>query len=132
MPNHIHVIFYLPEKAGIVNQIVANGKRFMAYEIVSRLKAKNRNKILRRLKDGVSKSEFRSGKIHKVFNTSFDAKICEAREFVEQKLNYVHHNPVSGKWSIVDDWSKYPHSSAAYYEYGIQCKTPVTHYLDYF
>jgi hypothetical protein len=57
-------------------------------------------------------------KIHQVFRLSFDARICANEKMVEQKLDYIHHNPVRGKWNLVDDFVKYPHSSAAFYELG--------------
>lgn len=39
-----------------------------------------------------------------------------SRPFLEQKLNYIHRNPVQGKWRLVDDFADYEHSSASYYE----------------
>jgi hypothetical protein len=33
MPNHLHVIVYFPEQNFNLNTILANGKRFMAYQI---------------------------------------------------------------------------------------------------
>ena len=36
-----------------------------------------------------------------------------------QKFNYIHHNPVSGKWNLVSDYTDYEHSSASFYELGI-------------
>ena len=35
-------------------------------------------------------------------------------------LDYIHHNPVNGKWSLVEDYVDYPYSSARYYETGEQ------------
>ena len=37
---------------------------------------------------------------------------------IEQKLEYIHHDPAKGKWKLVDDFTKYPHSSAGFYELG--------------
>lgn len=130
MPNHLHVMLYLPKSSVVINKIIGNGKRFMAYEMVSRLKISKKEKILSRLRDGVSPADSKSGKIHKVFNTSFDAKICYTREFAEQKLNYIHHNPVSGKWNFVGDFSTYKHSSASFYELNKNMDIPITHYMD--
>jgi hypothetical protein len=31
----------------------------------------------------------------------------------------LHHNPVSGKWNLVNDYTDYEHSSASFYETGI-------------
>jgi hypothetical protein len=54
--------------------------------------------------------------IHQVLNPSFDARKCYDLKMIEQKLEYIHHNPVRGKWSLVEDFTKYPHSSDAFYE----------------
>jgi len=50
----------------------------------------------------------------------------------EQKLNYIHENPVSGKWKLVDDYVSYDHSSAGFYELGETTNYPVKHYNYYY
>ena len=37
---------------------------------------------------------------------------------INRVLDYIHHNPVSGKWRLAEDFTKYPHSSAGFYECG--------------
>jgi hypothetical protein len=32
------------------------------------------------------------------------------------ELNYIHYNPVTGKWNIATDFVSYEHSSASFYE----------------
>ena len=50
---------------------------------------------------------------------------------VEQKLDYIHHNPVKGKWALVEDFALYPHSSAGFYELGEHDNmAPLVHYKD--
>lgn len=34
----------------------------------------------------------------------------------QQKLNYMHLNPVRGNYRLVNDWRDYEHSSANFYE----------------
>jgi len=70
------------------------------------------------------------GKLHQVFIDSFDAKEIISEKMLLQKLDYMHHNPVSGKWHLVDDFVEYPHSSARFYETGVQGIYAVTHYED--
>jgi hypothetical protein len=41
---------------------------------------------------------------------------CYGEKMIEQKLDYIHHNPVSGKWCLVNDFCDYPHPSASFYE----------------
>lgn len=120
MPNHIHVLLYFPEMNKSLNTIIGNAKRFMAYAIVKKLEEKKDFELLQEMYDSVKKSERKKMQRHKVFEESFDAKECYSNEFVYQKLEYMHKNPVSKKWRLVNDFTDYPHSSAAFYERGIQ------------
>jgi hypothetical protein len=86
--------------------------------------------LLTALHHGVSKSDRRKGKIHQVFAPSFDARVCFSENMTQQKLEYIHFNPVRGKWNLAEDYTKYKHSSASYYELGVTGKVEVTHYND--
>ncbi|MFL5789698.1 MAG: hypothetical protein ACJ748_16675, partial [Flavisolibacter sp.] len=94
MPNHVHVLLYFKEMPKSLNIIISNAKRFMAYEIIKRLEQKKENKLLDFLHEGVGKREKKKGQIHKVFEESFDAKVCYSDKLIFQKLLYIHHNPV--------------------------------------
>ena len=100
MPNHVHCILFFPTEKYDLNKIVGNGKRFMAYEIVKRLEAANDSKTLLQLKEGLTDRDAKKGQKHKVFEDSFDAKPIYHRDFLLQKINYIHLNPVrvSGGW----------------------------------
>ena len=100
MPNHVHCILYFPEIEFNLNRILGNGKRFMAYEIINRLEAANDTKTLKILQDALTERERNKKQLHKVFKDSFDAKAIFSEKFLIQKLNYIHHNPVSGKWDL--------------------------------
>lgn len=41
------------------------------------------------------------------------------REVAQQKLRYIHFNPVTGKWKLAKDDLDYYYSSARFYETGI-------------
>ena len=69
------------------------------------------------------------GKKHKVFRQSFDAKECFSIEILEQKLDYIHANPVSGKWNLVDYFTDNKYSSASFYELGVKNEY-ITHYKE--
>jgi REP element-mobilizing transposase RayT len=118
MPNHVHLILYFPKTGFDLNKIMSNGKRFMAYDIIKRLEQERRQDILDYLAEAVSERERKKGQLHKVFTDSFDAKGIYTEKFFNQKLNYIHLNPVRGKWQLVDDYTKYEHSSASFYETG--------------
>ena len=47
MPNHLHAILYFKDENFNLNNIIANAKRFMAYEIIERLKEQNSSSLLK-------------------------------------------------------------------------------------
>ena len=117
MPNHLHFIVFIQNDAkASLNKIIGNLKRFWAYEIVKRLKEQGKAKLLKVLSNGVQSNEKKNGKKHQVFRLSFDARICDSIKLLEQKIEYIHANPVSGKWNLVNDYLAYQHSSAKYYD----------------
>lgn len=117
MPNHVHCLLYFPAPGFDLNKIIANAKRFMAYEIIRRLNAQSAHELFKKLATDVSAHERRKGQLHKVFAESFDAKPVYSEAFFQQKVDYIHHNPVSGKWQLATDFTAYPHSSASFYEH---------------
>ena len=102
----------------------------MAYDIVKGLKQYMKHELLEILSAGVAPRERANGKKHQVFISSFDAKPCFTQKMIEQKLDYIHRNPVSGRWNLVDDYVKYEHSSACFYETGVHKNFVVTHYKE--
>src|SRR6185295_8032464 len=128
MPNHVHFIIATPNKDADLNTLVSNGKRFIAYEIADRLKQAGNDAVLKQLAEAVTASDRKRGKLHQVFEPSFDGRRMYSEDMLIQKINYIHHNCVSGKWNLVDDFVLYPHSSAAFYELGKQGLFELTHY----
>ena len=118
MPNHLHLVIYVDSKINSLNRTIAESKRFLAYEIVKRLTAANNNSLQQILKDGVQQNELAKGKKHQVFRLSFDAKAISEDE-IGNVLDYIHHNPVKGKWNLVDDFTNYNYYSAGFYENGM-------------
>lgn len=104
MPNHLHLIIFLPKESDSINRIIANGKRFMAYEIVKRLEDLKDFELLNRLEGSVQENERIKGKLHNVFQPSFDVKNLVTEKFIVQKLNYIHANPIRGRWNLTNDY----------------------------
>ena len=115
MPNHVHVLIDFAKSAKKINTIIGDGKRFIAYDIISRLEKAGKTGILQQLEKAVSAKDKNNGKKHEVWQESFDWKYCETAEFAYQKLIYMHNNPCTGKWKLAEDVTKYEHSSARYY-----------------
>jgi REP element-mobilizing transposase RayT len=117
MPNHFHGIFFIPHNCKkSINQILSDGKRFLAYEIINKLQILKKTNILEELNKATTLRERHAGKRHRVFKTSSDIKEIYDHEMLIKKLDYIHHNPCKGKWLLVDDFRLYRYSSAAFYE----------------
>lgn len=131
MPNHIHLLVFISEESKGINHVLGEAKRFMAYEIIKRLKSNHNNKLLKILSEGVAQNDKAKGQKYRVFIASFDAKLVLGVKGINSVLDYIHHNPVSGKWSLVDDFVDYEHSSAYFYECGKERKIKVRHFGEY-
>ena len=129
MPSHVHAIIAFSNTGKSINTTVSNGKRFIAYELINRLKEKNRILILNELNNDLNNTEKKAGKLHGVFETSFDWKECRTEKFIQQKLNYIHWNPCKGN-KLVELPEEYIHSSARFYVTGEQGIYPVTSFME--
>ncbi len=131
MPNHLHTLHAFRNTQGqSINRIIGNGKRFMSYEIVRRLEIQNYVEVLTQLRSFVNRTDRRRGKIHEVFEPSFDWKECSSEKFIIQKLEYMHNNPCQHSWKLVTNPWEYMHSSAQFYLLGRPGVYPVTNYMD--
>jgi len=115
MPNHLHALIAFRNTGQSINTIIGNGKRFMAYEIIERLKRTNEEGVLSKLASYVNEADRVKGQRHEVFEPSFDWKECIKPAFITQKLNYIHENPCRGDWNLVANPQDYEHSSARFY-----------------
>jgi REP element-mobilizing transposase RayT len=132
MPDHVHLLLYLTDDKLNLNTIISNAKRFMAYDFIERLKLQGDQATLNTLAAACSEKEKAKGQLHKAFEPSFDAKPVYTIDFLYQKIDYIHHNPLSGKWSLCHEFTEYPHSSAAFYESGqLHDCIQITDYRDY-
>ena len=102
----------------------------MAYEMVNRLEENKETVLLELLAKSVTIREQKKGQLHKVFKSSFDAKPIFSDKFLMQKINYIHNNPVSGKWHLAKDIVSYEHSSASFYGPGITQHFLPAHFRD--
>lgn len=130
MPNHFHLILNFVDESIDLNKLVGNGKRFIAYEIVKRLTQSGMTQLLFQLSNDLSDRQKEKGQKHRVFEESFDAKPIFTDKFLKQKLNYIHANPIRGKWALASDFVSYEHSSASFYELGVTGHFKPVHYKD--
>ena len=130
MPNHVHATIAFRKTKKSINKIIGDGKRFIGYEIINRLQHQDQKDILLQLQNAVNNSDKKKGKLHEVWEDSFDWKECNSSAFIVQKLEYMHSNPVAGKWELAVNAMEYPHSSAKFYICGQQGFYPVLNYRE--
>lgn len=126
MPNHLHLLIWFAPTNKIINRIVGDGKRFLAYELVKRLETTNQTALLQQLAGAVRTSDGLRNKQHELWEPSFDWKHCRTEAFANQKLAYIHSNPCSGKWMLAASPTAYEHSSARFYMTGKHAAYTVT------
>jgi hypothetical protein len=128
MPSHVHAIVAFSNSGKTINSIISNGKRFIAYDLINKLKEQNQNLILQELNSALNNTERKEGKLHNVFEASFDWKECRTEKFIQQKLDYIHYNPCKGN-KLVERPEQYIHSSAKFYIEGEQGIYSVTSFM---
>ena len=128
MPNHVHATIAFRKTNKSINKIIGDGKRFIGYDIIKRLREKYFIDLLQELENAVNITDKKRGKLHEVWEDSFDWKECISDTFILQKLDYMHINPCTGNWMLAKNPFEYEHSSAHFYISGEQGKYPVTNF----
>ena len=109
MPNHVHFIW---------QQNKMNGKetpqgsfiKYTAHEFLKGLKLSGKSK---------SYEVNAANKKHEIWQRDPLSIKIYSRTVAQQKLDYIHFNPVRGKWLLAKDDLAYYYSSARFYETGI-------------
>ncbi|MCP4693795.1 MAG: transposase [Desulfobacterales bacterium] len=111
MPNHIHfIVRFLGERT--LSNLMRDFKKYTAKQIIRRYQTESNTESLKFLKQMASRI---SGRKHKVWEDGFDARDVFSRDFLRQKVDYIHNNPCQSHWKIVERPEAYPWSSARYY-----------------
>ena len=120
MPNHIHIIAHFSEDYPLAD-MMRDFKKFTARQIYRHFHAEGNNKVLSLLqKEGKKvKQEY------KVWEDSYDARDVFSIEFLQQKMDYIHHNPCQTHWKLVETPEEYLWSTAGFYFSGKPCVIPI-------
>ena len=111
MPSHLHAILK-PENHSIGEMIQDFGS-FTAHEILKKLKAQNQKNLLKTFYRNKRDPRHQ----HSIWQ-DIQAKNIYSMEFLRQKMEYIHQNPVAKDWKLVEDRADYVYSSAGYYDHG--------------
>ena len=124
MPNHIHVIWEMLKLNG-KEMPHASFNKATSHLFVRDLKNSG-SPLLNSFK---VKSQERQ---HRIWQRDALAVRMDDIAVVEQKIDYIHLNPLQEKWSLVKYPEDYEWSSANYYENNDQTFDFLTHYKDRF
>ncbi len=124
MPNHIHLIWKMLRENGDELPISSFSK-YTAHQLLQKLKS-NESKVLNRFVVNECDRE------HRIWHRDPLAVLMDSREKVEQKIRYIHDNPLGEKWNLVKYPEDYYWSSASFYETGKDNFGFLTHYREEF
>ncbi len=124
MPNHLHILWELVKMNG-KEMPHASFNKATAHEILKDLKS-NHLDVLPYFK---VKDRERS---YRIWQRDPLAVLMDSKSKFEQKLDYIHLNPLQEKWNLVDVPEDYKWSSAAFYETGDDPFKILTHYFEYY
>jgi putative transposase len=121
MPNHIHFIaqFIIDDP---LSDVVRDFKKYTADRILRQLKAERDTDTLKLLAGKVTRPE---KQIYKVWADDYNAKDVFTVEFLEQKMEYIHHNPCQEHWKLSATPEEYFWSSARFYFTEEPCIIPI-------
>ncbi len=126
MPNHIHFIAQF-DNGRPLSDVMRDFKKFTARQIYRQIQAEENTRALEFLrKEGMAlKQEY------KVWEDSYDARDVFSREFLEQKMEYIHYNPCQPQWNLVKTPEEYLWSTARFYLANQPCVIPVDDVRDF-
>jgi putative transposase len=109
MPNHIHLIWQQNELNG---KETAKGSllKYSAHLFLKQLQAEGQSLLY---------EVNAANKKHEIWQRDSLGIEIYSRAVAKQKLDYIHFNPVSGKWQLAKDDISYYYSSAKFYETGV-------------
>ncbi len=112
MSNHIHAIFQNPK--GTLSKNITTFKKFTGREIIQAIQTIPESRadwMLKRFEFSLPYSNTRAD--HKFWRADNHAKEIYSQQFLLEKLNYIHNNPVRAGW--VYEPEHYLYSSARNY-----------------
>ena len=111
MPSHLHTI--LKPESDSIGAIVQQFGSFTAHEILKKLRADNQQDLL-----NLFQQQKRDQRHEHSIWQDIQAKNIYSPNFLWQKMEYIHQNPIAKEWKLAEDRADYLYSSAGYYDYG--------------
>ncbi len=122
MPNHIHLLWKI-NAPYFLKDVQRNFMKFTGQMIKFDLK-KHHPKVLEHFRVNLKDREYQFWQRNSL------SKFFDSREVIEQKLDYIHNNPVKGKWELANSYLEYFYSSVRFYEQNKDEFGFLTHYME--
>lgn len=120
MPNHIHLLWYIREPY-MLFEIQRDFLKYTANAIRKDLKQNNPEE----LPLFVSKRKDRK---YQFWQDRSYSNVLHNRKVIEQKLTYIHNNPLAKNWRLAETPEDYQFSSAKFYSGDESESRFITHY----
>jgi len=122
MPNHVHFIVRCQEDDPL-KDVVRDLKANMARLIVWQYQAERNQEVLDFLSAAVRRPEKQR---FKVWEDGYNAKDVFSPDFLSEKMEYVHNNPLQSHWRLAERAEDYIWSSARFYLLGEPALIPLS------
>lgn len=124
MPNHLHVVWEMKEPNG-KEMPHASFNKFTSHVIARDMKDNHPGLFSKFIVVEPDRKV-------RIWQRDPLAVLMDSRWKVEQKIRYLHHNPLQSHWNLVDSPENYYWSSSRFYETGVDEFGFLTHYMDRF
>lgn len=124
MPNHLHILWEMLEKNG-KEMPHASFNKFTSHQFLETLRTEN-NSILSAYTENDRERK------HRFWQRDPLAIEMDSKRKAEQKLEYIHLNPLQEQWNLTSRPELYRWSSAQFYENGVDEFKILTDYRERF
>lgn len=125
MPNHLHLLWEMIDHNG-KEMPYASFNKFTSHQFLDTLRKERPEEVIHYKENDDSERK------HRFWQRDALAIRMDSKKKAEQKLDYIHLNPLQERWSLVIKPEDYRWSSARFYETGIDEFGIITDYRQLF
>ncbi|MBI5568235.1 MAG: hypothetical protein HY870_25300 [Chloroflexi bacterium] len=111
MPTHLHLII----KPGADQTITTNLQSLASFTAHAILKLLRAGQLQTELQYFATHRQADATEKHQIWQP-LQAKNIYSVEFLREKMEYIHNNPIAKHWALVDNRAEYRYSSACFYD----------------